>query len=247
MKNNVGLIGKGRWGKILKKKLKKLANLKFIHGRKNSYTNIIRKEKIQWVFIATPNHTHYKIVKECIKNGVNVFCEKPLSESVDQAKKLIDFAKKKKVKLFVSDLYSYYSNKFNKLKTENLIYRSKFVNKLDNEFFYRFMYHDISILYKFFKKNKLANCSIYKKDNKNVFKITIIFKNKKSLIFLYNLSSKKKYHSINNLEIRSNKDVLEEMIKKVLKKNIDFKYNNNKALFVVKIIKKIKKKLKYAY
>jgi hypothetical protein len=246
MKIKVGLIGKGKWGKKIKKKLNKLANLKFIYGKKNSYANIIRQEKIQWVFIATPNPTHYKIVKECIQNGVNVFCEKPLSESIVEIKKLIDLAKKKKVKLFVSDLYSHYSSKFNKLKNENLVYRSKFVIKSDNEFFYRFMYHDISILHQFFKKNKLANCSIYKNNKKNIFKITIMFKNKKSLIFLYNLRSKKKYHFINNLEIKSNKDVLEEMIKKVLKKNIDFKDNNIKALFIIKLIKKIKQKLNYA-
>ena len=96
MKINVGLIGKGKWGQKIKKKLNKLANLKFIYGRKNNYTKIIKKEKIQWAFIATPNSTHYKIVKECIQNGVNVYCEKPLSESVDETKKLIDLAKKKK-------------------------------------------------------------------------------------------------------------------------------------------------------
>lgn len=246
MKINVGLIGKGKWGQKIKKKLNKLANLKFIYGKKNNYTKIIKKEKIQWAFIATPNSTHYKIVKECIQNGVNVYCEKPLSESVDETKKLIDLAKKKKVKLFVSDLYNYYSNKVNKLKIENLVYRSKLVNKLDKEFFYRFMYHDISILHKFFKKNKLINCSVYKKSKKNIFKITILFKNKKSLIFLYNLRGKKKSHFINNLEIKSNKDLLGEMIRKVLKKNIDFKDNNNKALFIIKLIKKIKQKLNYA-
>ena len=48
------------------------------------------------------------------------------------------------------------------------------------------------------------------------------------------------------MEINSNKDVLEEMIKKVLKKNIDFKDNNIKALFIIKLIKKIKQKLNYA-
>ena len=63
---------------------------------------------------------------------------------------------------------------------------------------------------------------------------------------MYNLRSKKKSHFINNLEIKSNKDLLGEMIKKVLKKNIDFKDNNNKALFIIKLIKKIKQKLNYA-
>lgn len=71
--------------------------------------------------------------------------------------------------------------------------------------------------------------------------------NKKNLIFVYNLSSNKKRHYINNLEIKSKKDVLEEMIKNVLKNNIDFKENNNKALFIIKLIEKIKKKTDYVY
>ena len=64
---------------------------------------------------------------------------------------------------------------------------------------------------------------------------------------MYNLKNNKKRHYINNLEIKSKKDVLEEMIKNVLKNNIDFKDNNNKALFIIKLIEKIKKKINYVY
>lgn len=247
MKINVGLIGKGKWGQKIKKKLNKLTNLKFICGKKTNYSNLLKKNKIQWVFVATPNHTHFKIVKECIKNGVNVFCEKPLSESSIEAKKLINFSRKKKVKLFVSDLYDFYSYKLKRINNENLIYRSKIVRKSDREFFFRFMYHDISILYKYLKTYKFMNCSFSKKNKKNVFKITITLKNNKILIFFYNLRSNKKRHYINDLDIKSKKDVLEEMIKKVLKNNVDFKNNNNKALFIIKFIEKIKKKLNYVY
>ncbi len=247
MKINVGLIGKGKWGQKIKKKLNKFTNIKFICGKKSSYSNILKKNKIHWVFVATPNYTHFKIVKECIKNRVNVFCEKPLSESSIEAKKLINFSKKKKVKLFVSDLYNFYSVKLKKIKNENFIYRSKFVSKLDKEFFFRFMYHDISILYKYLKTNKLINCSFSKENKKKIFKITILLQKNKNLIFLYNLKNNKKRHYINNLEIKSKKDVLEEMIKNVLKNNIDFKDNNNKALFIIKLIEKIKKKINYVY
>ena len=246
MKLNVGLIGKGKWGETIKIKLTNLANLKFVHGKKNSYIKSFQKNNIDWVFIATPNHTHYKIVKDCIQNKLNVFCEKPLSESPNEIRKLINLAKKNKVKLFVSDLYDFYSKKINIIKNKNFIYRSKFVGKSDKEFFYRFLYHDISILYNVFKKNELLNCSIEKNSKKKIFKISIFLKNKKSLFFSYNLADIKKSHSIDNLQIKSKKDVLSYMIKKVLNNDIDFKYNNNKALFIVKIIKKIKKSLNYA-
>ena len=79
MKLNVGLIGKGNWGTKIKEKLDNLANVKFISGRNQNFTNQINKKNIEWIFIATPNQTHYKIVKKCIMNSINVFCERPRS------------------------------------------------------------------------------------------------------------------------------------------------------------------------
>ena len=111
MKVNVGLIGKGRWGRNIEKKLKVLANLKFVSGKKNNLINDIKKNNIEWIFIATPNNTHYTIVKKCIQNNVNVFCEKPLCLTYTKAKKLINYSNKKGARIFVSDLYAYYSKK----------------------------------------------------------------------------------------------------------------------------------------
>ena len=67
MKINVGLIGKGKWGLKLKSKLIKNSNLKFVCGKKNNYSKLIRENNINWVFVATPNNTHYNIVKKCLK------------------------------------------------------------------------------------------------------------------------------------------------------------------------------------
>ena len=169
MKINVGLIGKGNWGLRIKKKLNKIANLQFTCGKKKNYLSEIKLKNIKWIFIATPNHTHYQIVKQCLQNGVNVFCEKPLCLSYNKAQRLINFARSKKLKLYVSDLYDFYSNKINKLNNLNYIYRSKYVSGKDNEFFYRFMYHDISILYNFLKKNSLTNCVIRSYKKKKIF------------------------------------------------------------------------------
>jgi len=169
MKVNVGLIGKGKWGKNIEKKLKVLANLKFVYGRKNNLKKDIKKNNIEWIFVATPNNTHYKIVKKCIQSNVNVFCEKPLCLTYEKAKKLIKYSNKKGVRIFISDLYAYYSKKINNLRENNNIFRSKYVYGKDNEFLFRFMYHDLSILYKFLKNNKILH--IYKKKN---------FKKKKS-------------------------------------------------------------------
>ena len=42
------------------------------------------------VVIATPAPTHYKIAKEFLKAGINVFVEKPMTLSSDHAIELID-------------------------------------------------------------------------------------------------------------------------------------------------------------
>ncbi len=243
MKKNVGLIGRGNWGNIIKKKLINLSNLKFVIGKNSDLTKLFKKNNINWIFVATPNQTHFKIVKKCLNSGVNVFCEKPLSLTAKDTKYLINLSKKNKTKIFISDLYSFYSKKIKILKNNNFIYRSKFVKKLDNEFLYRFMYHDISILCKYFRTQKLSKLS-FKKDNKNkIFQIFIETRNKRKFEFKYNLKSPKKVHLINNFKISTNRDLLKEMINKILKNDIDFRENNNKALFISEFLDNIRKKI----
>lgn len=246
MKLNVGLIGKGKWGKIVKQKLSILSNLKFTCGKKKDYSKLIKSSNIKWVFIVTPNKTHYKLVKMCLNNRVNVFCEKPLCLSLLQAKKLILIAKKNKVKLYVSDIYNFYTNKIKIKKFVTEVHRTKFISGLDNEFFYRFMYHDISILFNNLKKISNFRCMNYQNNFEKKFKLVIETSNKRKFSFFYNLRSKKKEHFINNLQIKSKKDILKKMINNVLKNKVNFDQNNQKALFIIKFINIIKKKVKYA-
>jgi len=246
MKLNVGIIGKGNWGKIIEKKLNALSNLKFVCGKKKSYLKLIRSSNIHWIFIVTPNKTHYKLVKMCLDNKVNVFCEKPLCLTSIEAKKLIKIAKKNKVKLFVSDLYNFYTNKLKRNGLITEVYRSKFVNGSDNEFLFRLMYHDISILYKHLNKLTSFTCKIFQNNFEKKFQLVIDSSNKKRFTFFYDLKSKKKRHLINNLQIKSKKDILKEMINNVLKEKVNHIQNNQKAIFIIKFINIIKKKVKYA-
>ena len=55
----VGLIGYGYWGKILESKLKSICNIVFTCTSKDEY--ISKLDSIDWVFVATPNNTHYEI------------------------------------------------------------------------------------------------------------------------------------------------------------------------------------------
>ena len=244
MKTNVGLIGKGKWGLKLKSKLKKNSNLKFVCGKKFNYSKLIRKNNVKWVFIATPNNTHYEIVKKCLNLKVNVFCEKPLTESFANSKNLFNLARKNKVKLFVSDVYSFHNKKINKLKSNNIIYRSKKVAGKDIEFLNRFLYHDISILYKFLKKRKIESLQLNKNIKAKLIDLKIKFKNYKQISFKYNLNSKQKKHYINNTNLLTKKDILKKMIFNVMYKKNNIKNNNEKALFILKFINLIKRRVK---
>jgi hypothetical protein len=244
MKVNVGLIGRGQWGLKLKSKLIKNSNLKFVCGKKTNYSKLIKKNNVKWVFIATPNQTHYQIVKKCLNLKVNVFCEKPLTESFLNSKNLFNLANKNKVKLYVSDVYSFHSKKVNKLNSNNIVYRSKKVAGKDKEFLNRFLYHDISILYKFIKKRKIQSLQFNKNTKKKLIYLKIKFKNYKEVLFKYDLNSTQKKHYINNINLLTKKDILKKMIYNVIYKKNNIKNNNEKALFVLKFINLLKRKIK---
>ena len=113
-KLKVGIIGCGYWGNILQEKLKNLSHIVFFTKHKSEYTSKI--ENVDWVFIATPDQTHYNIVKQCLNKGVNVFCEKPTTLSYQETKNLFDLADSKNLKLYSDDVFNFRKEN-KKLKT----------------------------------------------------------------------------------------------------------------------------------
>lgn len=101
---NIGLIGYGYWGKIIYKNLLDLKiDLKNIiiydqHINEFKDANI---ETCDHIFVCTPATTHYDIVKKLLNNNKNVFCEKPLTLSTNQAKELYKISNNNNCKLFV--------------------------------------------------------------------------------------------------------------------------------------------------
>ena len=93
---NVCLIGLGSWGKTLLnslKGIKKFKNITVIKNRKDQTK--INYKSIKWAFISVSTLNHYNVVKKILKNKVNVFCEKPLTNNLKQDIKLFKIAKKK--------------------------------------------------------------------------------------------------------------------------------------------------------
>jgi len=60
--------------------------------------------KVAAVSIAATTSEHYSIAKECLNNGIHVLIEKPITQTVEQAKELIQIASKNKLKLQVGHL-----------------------------------------------------------------------------------------------------------------------------------------------
>jgi predicted dehydrogenase len=81
-------------------------NLDFIDNNKilktDKYTNIV--DNIDAVSIVTPTNTHYEIAKFFLENKKHVLLEKPMTETVSQARKLNDLAKRNKCILQIGHL-----------------------------------------------------------------------------------------------------------------------------------------------
>ena len=235
---NVGLIGIGKWGSILKQKLKKNSNLVFAVGRKKKYLD--KLDKIDWAFIATPDNSHYKIVKKLLILKKNVFCEKPLTLNYKKSKQLFDVAKKNKVRLYVDDVQTYYNKKI-KLKKNNYIARKKKGHGIPKNLLYRFAYHDFYYLYNYIKKKKIKLIKI--NDKKFDLKFELRFNDNQLFIFDYSLRSEIKIHRINGSSFITKQDVLAKMIRKILYGKVDYDANMRRSLYANKLIDKINKKI----
>lgn len=54
-------------------------------GRYVDYGEMIEKENLDAVCIGTPDHWHHKQTVDALKSGLNVYCEKPMTKTVEEA------------------------------------------------------------------------------------------------------------------------------------------------------------------
>ena len=64
------------------------------------YKKLIKK--CDAIFIATPTTTHYQYAKECLEMGKHILLEKPMTNNLNEAKELVELAKKKNLNLLKS-------------------------------------------------------------------------------------------------------------------------------------------------
>ncbi len=75
----------------------------------SDYKEMIEREHPTLVAIATESGEHARIAKDCIRMGVNVIIEKPISLSLQDAREIINLSKEYKVKVCAC-----HQNRFNK-------------------------------------------------------------------------------------------------------------------------------------
>lgn len=80
-----------------------------------SYEQLIDSEKklpddqrIDFISIATPNHTHFPIARAAVDAGFNVICDKPMTFDLDQADELVEAVEKSGVVFALTHNYTGY-------------------------------------------------------------------------------------------------------------------------------------------
>ena len=62
---------------------------------------LLAELRVDGVILATPNHLHYSQAMSCIYADVAILIEKPITQSVEQAKALVDAVRKEKARVIV--------------------------------------------------------------------------------------------------------------------------------------------------
>ncbi len=74
----------------------------------SDFREMLDKEKPDVVHVCTPNDSHYEISMYAMGRGCSVICEKPLTRTLDEAKRLADYAKTHRIMNAVNFNCRYY-------------------------------------------------------------------------------------------------------------------------------------------
>ena len=119
-KVKIGVIGTGHLGKLHIKMLKSIDNCELIgiyDSNKNqseaaskefdvkAFENLDELIKVvDCVSIAATTSAHYELAKKCLSSGINVFVEKPITATIEQAEEIVTIAADKKLNLQVGHI-----------------------------------------------------------------------------------------------------------------------------------------------
>ena len=168
-KINIGIIGTGHLGSFHIEQYKKIENVNIIgftdindtqiHQIKNKHniTYFDNLEKLlancDAVSIATPTTTHFKVAKKALEMNCHVLIEKPITQNIAEAKKLVKISEEKKLIIQVGHIerfnpafYSLINEQFNPLFIESDRLAPFNVRGTDVDVILDLMIHDIDIV-----------------------------------------------------------------------------------------------------
>lgn len=170
----IGLIGAGTWGRNHMRVWSELGVLGKVCENKADTLSSLRKKfpevsftsslheltldpGINGIVIATPAETHFRLAKECLLSGKDVFVEKPLALSVPDGEVLVDLAAQQNRILMVGHLLQYHPalQKLKQLIQQGELGRISYIysNRLnfgkirsEENILWSFAPHDISVI-----------------------------------------------------------------------------------------------------
>lgn len=122
---DVAVIGSGYWGKNLVRNFHRLGALKLICDKNetvlqdfkkkysevdicSAFTDVLGRDDIKAVAIATPAETHFDLVRAALSGGKHVFVEKPLCLTEKEGRQLVEMAEQKRLTLMVGHILHYH-------------------------------------------------------------------------------------------------------------------------------------------
>ena len=116
---NWGILGLGRMGMAFANAIQETDNAllkgvasksgkRFKNFENFSYEDLIQREDIDAIYIATLNNTHIDLIKHISKEGKKILCEKPVSLSLEDLIETEALVNKKSIKFY--EAIAYYSH-----------------------------------------------------------------------------------------------------------------------------------------
>jgi len=65
------------------------------------YRELLNNKDVDYVLIATPEHWHYQMIVDSLAAGKHIYCEKPMTKSIEQSKKVVARVKQSGLKMQV--------------------------------------------------------------------------------------------------------------------------------------------------
>jgi hypothetical protein len=234
-KIKIGQIGRGGFGNKILSKLKKIPHMsiEWVYGSKDKWweSNV----DLDWVIIASPNEFHYEQSKHYLKKGVNVFCEKPGTLSNNSLLELINLSIENNVCFYVDDVLTYE----NILPINNFIYKKW--GGLSANIIDRMAYHHFYLTYDILESVDKEPTNINVTTNELTHKIFEVEFGDSKFKYEYDFGWFEK--KIHNITSRFSGDALENMLIKVLNKDVDFKSNHERSIFATRLSEYVKGKL----